>query len=320
MYEQANVAKLIELSTELLDTLLGTTQAGNPDILKYIYGVASGDLKSIIELWTEFSSVGVIEPHLGPEVPVDLTRKKGHRHKFAKTNYNYAEETCDVCFVKDTLKFFEKTNELVCTNCACSTDLPIAHNRREWADFRSFTRVVKYYRVVNMKSILRNLQAYPSPLTPRIREFIKENRPNRGMTIKSLRRKLLTQKVKVSYTMAPNILSCINPDYKPLRLTAMEREDIVNAFRLIAKTFEDLKAGGESDGRKNFLNYHYALLMISRRLKIEEKLRPHLLLPKGIASSRKHSILWKRIEIIHANLGIFYDNGASKGSLQSGGR
>lgn len=145
-----------------------------------------------------------------------------------------------------------------------------------------------------MKSILRNLQGYPSPLTPSMKNLIMNLRPAPEMSIGDLRREIRKRNIRMSLDMCPNILECINPNYKPVKLSRHEERTILGEFYKIVTVFSILQKGG-AIRRKNFLSYHFVISKIISRERLSRRIRKFLILPKCKTTMVKQEREWRKI-------------------------
>lgn len=181
-----------------------------------------------------------------------------------------------------------------CGNCAYNSDIGYLYQKQTYEEMEHYTSYKKtvYSRVTNMKTILRNMQSYPSPLVPTTLEFILKNK-GRTLTFSELRRDMKLCKLSHSYGKTHLIMSMINPEYKCLKLTRAQHMLIMCKFRDILDVFVN-----EKFTRSNFLNYHYVI----RTICVEHCLFhviPHLFNLKCSMTKQNHD---KMMEVIKQKL------------------
>lgn len=276
---------------EALDAALAEdAAAGNCELtmmlMPYIEAIKAKNYDKCLEYWHIYGDYAQIAPIVESapatfEKKVDSVDTKRCMY-CGGTSLIYDSERCD----------------RICTTCGmCIYDSeirPVGFMEWETKDCRSTIRIVKYSRIVNMKSILRNLQGYPSPLKPEVKELISELRPCSDMTISKLRLEFRRRKIKVSLDMCPSILEIINPTFKPLRLSKSQETLIIGEFFRITKVFKLLQDEGKIK-RKNFLSYHFILSKIIVRRKIGSFVRKFLILPKCETTKVKQQRDWRKI-------------------------
>lgn len=191
------------------------------------------------------------------------------------------------------------TSDLVCHNCgACSynSDMGYEYGKKpiEEMTLGVQKRINRYKRMTNLKTILRNLQAYCSPLGKRVYAFIAKNKPFSG-TMEELRDLLKSHGLSGYNQKIHLIASLVSHNYKPLVLTREQYRCIYRAFYQIVYKFETLKMENKIEKpRKNFISYHLALYFICTDLEYDHVL-PHLILPKGCKTVNKQIMTWRNI-------------------------
>jgi hypothetical protein len=245
----------------------------------YIAAALDDNEEKCMMYWSEFENVAI---NTSPEVK--LSKRKRVEESF----------TCCMCGTP-TCVYDSKVCELICTTCGiCSNAVDVAPHwgtaHWESKDCRQVPQNTYYKRLTNLKTIMRNLQGYPSPLTPSVMSFVNRHRPDNTMTLVTLRKLLRAENVKVPLQMSPTILNSINPTYKLLKLSSIQLTTIVNRCSGILQTFKRLQKIGEIK-RKNFLNYHYVIGQICTVLEYNHVL-PYLTLPKGRATLKEHDSIW----------------------------
>lgn len=277
------------LTSAALDAAMATAADGGVGLLGYLSALDARDMDKCMEYWVTTGDYHFIEPL--------LSELEAEKDGLSSRKPSQNSELCTGCGSVDFVEDIPQCSR-ICISCGiCTYDSSIhPANFVEWEshDHRSYTRIVKYSRMVNMKSILRNLQGYPSPLKPPIRSFIAEVRPWPELTISGLRMELRRRKLSVSLDMCPNILESINPTYQPLRLTHAQEVCILGEFYRIVSTFISLQAEGKIK-RKNFLSYHFVLSKIIRRVNLGTFMRRFLILPKCKATQIKQEREWRKI-------------------------
>lgn len=178
--------------------------------------------------------------------------------QITKTDYQ-----CKSCGSENTYYCVE-TADQVC-ECGIARHVPElvylygAQTFDEMDHYKS-VKVNKYCRITNLKTILRNLQAYPSPLPNIVKIFVNQNR-GKYLSFENLR--LLMKKFSLGkfYSKIHLIMNLVNPFYKPCRISKENYCKIVNDFSEIMELLMETCKGF----RKNSLNYFFLIELICRK-------------------------------------------------------
>lgn len=281
------VQDIFSLTNEAIDKRIGALSLLGEDpyteLVPYILALTEKDEEKCVEYWMKYEDMEIILPYIQQENVLD-TSEIG--------NDFYCPHCAKVSCIHD-----HRSADIICFECGISRAAgPNVSREPHWETKDQYCMIKKvfYDRVVNMRTILRNMQAYPSPLPPKVKAFIERHRGNTALHIHSLRRLMKLEKVNYTLKMAPTILEIINPEYKTLKLNGDEMRLIMNKFKKVVEVFDELKREGLIV-RKNFLHYNYVLSKICPGLGIP-KILPFLIMPK-IASTRiKHDEMWLLIE------------------------
>lgn len=198
------------------------------------------------------------------------------------------------CKCGHSMTYNTLTADYVCENCGlCSynSDMGYSFGKKpiEEMDIGRQKRINKYKRMTNLKTILRNLQAYCSPLNEKVYKFVQKHTPFNG-TLLHLKSTMKTEGISKYNQKIHLIYGLVNPDYVPLKLSREEYKRIFHAFYEIVRIFENL----DKKSRSNFISYHLALYFICTDLKYMHVLS-HLLLPKGDKTFNKQINAWREI-------------------------
>lgn len=278
---------LFTLTLTAIDARIGALSIvgcdGSLEMLKYIEACVEKDEEKCIEYWMVYENVNDV---------IHMIHEERYQGNTEEGNDFYCLNCSKISCLYD-----HKSADVICYDCGISrTAGPNVSRTVQWEtkDQYQIIKKVFYDRVVNMKTILRNMQAYPSPLPQKVTSFIMRHRGNRSLTIKGLRKLMKNEKLSFSLKMAPTILEMINPDYKTLKLNGSEMQSIINMFKRVIIVFDELKDCGKIV-RKNFLHYNFVLCKICKRLGIEKVIN-HLVMPKIRSTILKHEELWLLIE------------------------
>lgn len=204
-----------------------------------------------------------------------------------------AVQFCDVCHSTD-FAYDLKSADLICCSCGrCTYNSTIGYTYGrmpyEEAEHFQLHKINKYKRMTNLKTILRNLQAYASPMNDELMLFAEKYRGS-ALTLQEVRVLMKRHKLGKFYSKLHMITAMLSSAYTPLRLSQRDTILIMGAFRTKVRQFEF----NNVVGRKNFVSYHYALKQICTELNLLHVL-PHLLPLKCSNTYVVQSRIWRSL-------------------------
>ena len=198
-----------------------------------------------------------------------------------------------------------------CGNCCYNSDIGYLYSKQTVEEMDHYTAYKKviYSRITNMKTILRNMQSYPSPLVPATLEFVGKYKGS-VLSFQELRQLMKKHRLSHSYSKTHLIMSMVNPQYKCLKLTRAQHMLILCKFKDILQVFTH----ENQFKRSNFLNYHYVIKCICIEYQLYHVL-PHLFNLKCIVTVQKHTEIMEAIKLKLVYLSMAFMNVSCSTSL-----
>jgi hypothetical protein len=212
----------------------------------------------------------------------------------------FRNKMCNECGIECV---YEKvTAEYVCPKCGLcyyDNDTVLFNGQMPYEEMTHFQliKINKYSRRTNFRTILRNIQSYPSPLSFSTKDFIRTT-PRNEYTLGDVKKMMKNRNLTIDYSNLHLITSILSTTYEPLVLIPGHRDFIIALMEECIHLFEGLKKEGKIVGRKNFVGYHYAMTRICNVKKGSIDLtyiKKHLICIKCKSTKNKQSKIWKLI-------------------------
>jgi len=208
--------------------------------------------------------------------------------------------------------FCPKTCDLVCFTCGLAEYRPglytgtpgLCNTYCDELEHSSAKHHHYYSRVANFKSILRNLEGTPVPLNgDKMKKFISKYKGQLNKcSFMKLRKLMRKHGVSSYYNKIHYIMTLVNKNYSPVRLTTPMMSNIMNQFLKRLDVFERLTTSER--GRYNFVNYNFALRCICNELGLNHLVK-HIRKIRGPRTLKKQSQLWQRLSTSSENHVIY---------------
>lgn len=258
------------------------------DVLDYINKLIEANCQNSFEIISKYQPYLVACAQKNYDIVTSFAFTHGIREEvvLTETQITAANYVCKRCGSRN-VTYDVITADMTCHMCGTCTynsDIGYLYQKQTIEEMDHYTayKKVVYSRITNMKTILRNLQSYPSPLPIQTLEFINQYKGS-VITFVELRKMMKRSKLSHSYSKTHLIMSMINPEYQCLKLTRPQHMLIMCKFRDILHVFTT----ENKFHRSNFLNYHYVIRCISLEYDLGHVL-PHLLELKCRITIDKH--------------------------------
>lgn len=190
----------------------------------------------------------------------------------------FEDDTCEYCR-QNTVFYDDRLDEYVCAECGSCQNMIRKVFETHVPESHFYKPSVHLHKLLHEMQCLRHQM--PPNIVENVRDYLKKD-----FTYDRIKKSLRKIGYNQAYAMVYSIQQQLDPNFKPLRLSYEEEENLQGLF------WQYLQL--DKMGRKNRLNYHFVLEKLSKALGYDHIL-PYLHPPKGKKSRDESERIWEQV-------------------------